>query len=350
MTGFNIGPLIANAKDAFFLMLPTLALSVSYRIRPEQRTLVHFIEIFIAIQTVFCFFNLYGVRLYSEYNDESSFADEYICGSFLRYNHLTNYLTTMYLLLSMAFFVYKSLSKYLYIIMSLLLCVIILISGARISVVLFFMVIGLSLLLFRGRHLIMLFFLAIIVVYSASMLSSKYDVGTQNADSGSGLERNVTGLVDLFTSKDNDDNTLSLSGILMLTQFKNPWYGNGYAYRETNEYEITEKIDESTVKTDARMAYMLVEYGIIGCLCFFILFYSIVRFNIVQSGVNNIKMWIIVIVYYVIFTFTETGLFDLMQLSMISILCFSIVNKEGNKNTLIGINANKKTNIGSVEG
>ena len=330
LTGFNVGPLIANTKEVFFMLLPTISLSVSQRIRPNQKTLIRFIFVFIVVQAFFCLLNLYGVRLYSNYAEVSTFADEYICGSFDRYSHLTNYLTTMFLLLSIFYFVNNLIPKSVYIAVSFLLCVIILASGARISVVLFFVILGLSLLFYRRKNIIMISSLAISFLCVALYFSSKFDIGTQNADDGTGLERNVTGLVDLFTSNDTDDNTLGLSGFLFLTNFHNPLFGNGYAYRETHEYDMTEDLDESVMRTDARMAYMVVEYGLIGCLLFVYLFYGIIKTNIFHSGIVDWKMWTIVIVYYVFFTFTETGLFDLIQLSMISILCFSYntVNSE----------------------
>ena len=323
LTGFSFGPLISNIREILFLLLPTLALSISSTIRPDRKLLIRFIFYFIIIQTLFCFFNTLGLSVYSKFIEDATFADDYFSGTFLRYNHLTNYLTTMYLILTIEYFVNNAIPKYVFILFTLLLGIIILMSGARISVVLFFMIIGMSLLFYRGRNLILISVLAAVFLWGVSFFASKYDVGIQNADSSSGLERNVTGLVDLAGSQDTDDNTLALSAILLVTNFNNPLMGNGYAFRNTTEYDISDNMNEEVVKTDARMAYMLVEYGIIGFLCLVYLFCRIFKANMVQFNVENRRMWILIILYYIAFTFTETGIFDLMQFSMISILCFS---------------------------
>lgn len=323
LTGFSLSPLVCNFREILFLMMPTVILSMSPTLRPDRKVIIHFIFLFIIIQTFFCIINTLGFSLYSNFADDTSFADDLFSGTFLRYNHLTNYLTTMYLILSIEYFINNAIPKYVFIPISILLGAIILMSGARISVVLFFLILGLCLFFFRGRNIILITALATVFMFGVYLFSSKYDVGTENADSGSGLERNVTGLVDLFSSMDTDDNTLSLSAFLLLTNFHNPIFGNGYAFRNTLEYDISESMNEEVIKTDARLAYMLVEYGLIGFLCFIYFFYAIFKTNINQFKIKNRKMWIVIITYFVLFTFTETGLFDLMQLSMISIFCFS---------------------------
>jgi hypothetical protein len=324
LKGFKPSPLISNIREAVFLMLPTLALQISPRLRPLRNELIRFVLIFIAIQTVFCLLNNIGIRIYTKFNDDSSFADEYFCGTFLRYNHLTNYLTTLYLLLSIAYFVNFTISKWTYVILSCILGTIVLLSGARISVVLFFMTLILFLLLYRGKKLVLFLAVAFIVAYNASSFLSSYNVGTKNADQGTGFERNVTGLSDMFDSKSIEDNTLSLSGYLFLTKFNNPLFGNGYAFWNGSEYEMSESLNENVMQTDARMAYMIVEYGIIGCLCFAFLFYGIFKNNSILLNQKSGKLWSVIVLYYIAFTFTETGMFDLMQLSMISIYCASV--------------------------
>lgn len=330
LNGFKPVPLISNIREAVFLMSPTLALLISPRLRPSRNELVRFVIIFIAIQIVFCLLNNIGIRIYTKFNYTNSFADDYFCGTFLRYNHLTNYLTTLYLLLSIAYFVNYSISKWIFVILSCIIGTAILLSGARISVVLFFMTLIMFLLFYHGKKLLLFSAFVFIVAYNASSFLSDYDVGTQNADQSTGFERNVTGLIDMFDSIDMfdpnsvEDNTLSLSGYLFLTHFNNPLFGNGYAFWNGDEYEMSDSLNENVMQTDARMAYMIVEYGIIGSLCFAFLFYGIFKNNRILLGPKTRKLWFVIVFYYIAFTFTETGMFDLMQLSMISIYCASI--------------------------
>ena len=324
VSGFNVSPLISNIKFIIYMIIPTLLLYMSPRIRPKQNLFIRFLIAYIIIQTIFCLFNKAGIRLYSNFTDESTFSDEYFCGTFLRYNHLTNYLTTFFLILSIVYYVYSTISRKIYIGISVILGFIILMSGARMSVVLFFMTIGLCLFLFRRKNLVLLTIMFIIFLYGAMTLSSKFNIGNQNADQGTGLERNVTGLTELFTSKDIDESTLALSSVLFLTKFNNPILGNGFAFRETSEYDFSDTLNESTIKTDACLAYMIVEYGIVGILCFTFLFYTIFKKLIIQSQLFDKRVWTIVILYYILFSFTETGLFDIMQFSMISVFCFCV--------------------------
>lgn len=324
MRGLRLGPLFVNIKEVIYLLMPTLVLSLSPRIRPNRKEFIHFLFAFLFVQFFFCILNVLGLRLYSTFNDKLSFADEYICGTFYRYSHLTNYLTTFYLFLSTDYFVNRAIPKFYFIMLSCILCVIILASGARLSVLLFFLTIGLYLFLFRGKQVILLSLIVFLFVYGANVLSSKYDIGIENADQGTGVERNIAGLTDLFETKSMDDNTLSLSAFLFLDYFNNPLMGNGYAYRHTGEYELSDTLDEEIMRTDARMAYMIVEYGLFGCICFTLFFYGLIKCNMTQYGKNNKKMWIIIVLYYILFSFTETGMFDFMQLSMMSIYCASI--------------------------
>lgn len=322
--GVSLGTLAINVREVVLLLIPTVVLSISPRIRPDRKGLILFLLLYLYVQFIFCALNIFGLRLYTIFSDSSSFADEYICGTFLRYNHLTNYLTTFYLALSTAYFVDSSIPKYFFISTSIIICFIIMASGARISVILFFLTIGLYLLFFRSKKIVLLSVFFLLLIYGFITLSSKYDVGAGNADQGTGLERNVAGLMDLFETKSMDDNTLSLSAFLFLDYFNNPLMGNGYAYRHTGEYELSDTLDEEIMRTDARMAYMIVEYGLFGCICFTLFFYGLIKCNMTQYGKNNKKMWIIIVLYYILFSFTETGMFDFMQLSMMSIYCASI--------------------------
>lgn len=325
LKGFNAEALLVNVREVLFLMMPTIALSISPRLRPKRKELINFLFLFIAIEAFFCILNSVGFRLYSKYSSGGSFADVFLCGTFLRYNHLTNYLTTFYLFLSTAYFTNRSIPRSGYIIVTIIVGFIIIMSGARISVILFFLTIGLFFLLYRSKYVVLLVIIAIVFAYAAPIMLSKFDVGTPNADQATGFERNITGLMDLFKSKNVDENTLTLSAFLLLTKFGDPLMGNGYAYRNTNQYEISGNIDEITLQTDSRVAFMMVDYGIVGCLCFAFFFYGIIKCNRNRYGNKSRRLWTILILYYIAFTITETGIFDLVPFSMLSIYCFSRV-------------------------
>lgn len=323
LKGFNIGYIIANIKDIIYLFAPTLLFCFIKKVRIAKSFFVRFIILFVIIQAAFCILNVFEINLYSDSFERQSFSDNLICGTFARYNHMANYLTTLYLIFSLYYYEESNISTILFVLLSIVIGIIVLFSGARMSVILFLYTIGMCIALYRRKNFFLIFILPLMISLIALDLAKKYDIGVQNADKGTGIERNVSGLVGLFTEDNNDDNTLSLSDVLLLTKFNDPIWGNGLAFRKSQFYDITDNMTESTMKTDARLAYMLVEYGFLGCFCFILLFRGyFITIRKYYSCSNN-KMWILIISYYVLFTFTETGIFDIVQLSILSIFAFS---------------------------
>lgn len=320
MVQFSYGPLFENALDVIFLVLPTIILCKSHMLRPSKKQLLYFCVIFVFVQVVFC---ILGIKIYSYYYDWGSWQGDFICGSFYRYNHMTNYLTSMFLFLCIAYFQDKKISTKIFVPTALIMGILVFMSGARMSVILFVFTFISFVLCYQSKNFVKIGLFALVLFQGWLFLSKNYNVDLSDADHSTGIERNVAGIMNIIESKSNDDNTLSLSDFLLLTKFNNPIMGNGYAYRMTKEYELNDTIIESTFKTDARLAFMLVEYGILGCILFAFLFYCIIKVNYLQSSNINKKVWYIVIAYYILFTFTETGMFDVMQLSFLSIFSFA---------------------------
>ena len=321
LVGFNYDALSKSLNELLFLVMPTLALCSNENIRPQRSTLIKFMIVFTLVEAVFCLLNVTGIRLYSDIQDLNDWEDSLISGTFPRYNHLTNFLTTFYLMLSIAFYGLKIVSKKLYYAVTIILAVIILASGARMSVLLFIFVLGCSLILFERKNIFLLATIGIAgYMISISLIGSFYST---NLDQSNGLERNITGLVELFTTKSSEGNTLSLSDMVLLTCYNDPVIGNGMANREWSSYDF-DSYPESILKTDARLAFMFVEYGIVGCLLFIYLFYGIFKTNIIKSDLKDNRMWIIITVYFILFTFTETGIFDMYMLTILSAFAFSI--------------------------
>lgn len=63
LTGFSLSPLVCNFREILFLMMPTVILSMSPTLRPDRKVIIHFIFLFIIIQTFFCIINTLGFSL-----------------------------------------------------------------------------------------------------------------------------------------------------------------------------------------------------------------------------------------------------------------------------------------------
>lgn len=320
LVGFDYDALYKSIIEVLFLVIPTLALCSNESIRPQRSTLIKFIVVFVIVEVFFCILNTQGIRLYADIQDSNVWEDSLIAGTFPRYSHLTNYLTTFYLVMALSYFGLHIVSKRLFYILTAILAVVIIMSGAKMSVILFLFVLVSSLILFERKNVFLLAFMGIVLYISAVALIGKFN--SSNLDQSNGIERNVTGLVELFTTKSSEGNTLSLSDMVLITCYNDPILGNGMANRNWSSYDF-DSYPESTLKTDARLAYMFVEYGVIGCLFFLYFFYGIFRTNFIKSELKDRKIWIIVIFYFILFTFTETGIFDMFMLTILSSFAFS---------------------------
>lgn len=318
--GLNYDALYTSVLELLFLVMPTLALLCNESIRPSRSSLLRFMIIFVFVEAFFCILNTQGIRLYSDIQDMNTWEDSLIAGTFPRYNHLTNFLTTFYLVISFAYYFFHIMSKRLYFTITIVLAIIIMLSGAKISVILFLFVFVSSLILFEHKNIFLLLTMGLAIYVCSVVLIKKFN--SSNLDQSVGIERNITGLVELFTSKSSEGNTLSLSDMVLINCFNDPIIGNGMANREWISYDM-DSYPESVIKTDARLAFMFVEYGIIGCLFFIYLFYGIFMTNILRSDLKDRRIWLITIVYFILFTFTETGLFDMYMLTILSAFVFS---------------------------
>ena len=102
--------------------------------------------------------------------------------------------------------------------------------------------------------------------------------------------------------------------------YNSPLWGNGLSWK--GEYAYGD-ID-GNYKADARLAFVLVEFGIIGLLLF--LFYFVKIFNATKRivPITMKKSLLLVFVYFSIFTFTESGFFDLHCIPYLFIYYFSV--------------------------
>lgn len=322
-THFSMPSIIRNSILTFNTVCPLLLLILDERFRPNSTALKKFVIFVVGLQVVFCILNVFGVTVYPLLNQEETFANHLISGTFGRYNHMTNYLTTIYLFISYDYYENKGINDFNFILISLVIGVIVLFSGARMSLVLFLFTLFIFFFIYKRDHVWKLLILFVVFFVGWRFLMSSEVISNKEADKGSGIERNIAGLSSFMQNDlDDDDSTVSLSFYLLAFYFNNPVFGNGYAYMGEDAYVVNSSINQSAFLADARIAYMIVEYGIVGVLVFILIYVGIYKSIINCGTVRDKRLYRIAYAYFFICTLTEGGFFDLGLFFMLYVYGF----------------------------
>lgn len=322
-THFSLSSIIRNSLLSFNTVCPLLLLIIEKRLRPNSIALKKFVIFVVGLQVLFCILNIFGVTAYPLLNQEESFANHLISGTFGRYNHMTNYLTTLYLFITYDYYEKKGISNFYFILLSVVIGVIVLFSGARMSLVLFLFTLFVFFFIYKRHHVWKLLILFVVFFVGWRLIMSSEVKSNKEADEGTGVERNIAGLSSFMQKDlDDDDSTVSLSFYLLAFYFNNPVIGNGYAYMGEDAYVLNISINQSAFLADARIAYMIVEYGILGVFLFFILYLGIYKSLVNNSTTGNKCFYKIAYTYFFICTLTEGGFFDIGIFSMLYIYGF----------------------------
>ena len=201
-------------------------------------------------------------------------------------------------------------------------------SGSRMTLVLFVFTALYLFYVYNSKKVIIVSFLTIISLFGMYIIGNDSFLG-QQADDGTGLERNLIGIIDLANSDDlSQGSTLALSVYLLIDKFNSPMLGNGKSARPINYYgHYTDTINETVYKTDARLAFMFVEYGVVGLSLFFFLFASMFKSCYLYSEEHCKYFYWGASIYFLLFSLTDNGFWDYIIFSTLFIYVFSIKYK-----------------------
>lgn len=320
--GFNWGALYTNYRELLVILAPFLLLYCDERVRPNRTGFVKYICIFVGIQGIFCFFNVLGFRIYGEFS--GIFDDSLICGTFARYNHMSNYLAAFFYVLSYEYHEYKGIRRSVYYFLALLIGIIVLMSGSRMTLILYSFTFLYFLCVYYGKKVFFLTSIVLVFIVGRYVMGNNRFYG-QSSDEGTGFERNLIGIVNYANSDDlSEGSTLALSASLLINKFNSPLVGNGQSYRNSNFYgHNTDLINEFEYKTDARLAFMLVDYGIIGFFLFLFLYIGIYRGLSKYSSETNMYLYYGSFSFFLLFSLTDNGFWDYILFSVLLIYAFS---------------------------
>ena len=327
LVGFDARALYTNAKSILWSVVPLALLVVDKRLRPTRKSFIRFVFVFVYVQIFFCILNLWGIRIYGEYS--GLYDESLICGTFVRYNHMSNYLVIFFFILTYEFFKCKSIKRKQYYWMAFLIGLIILASGSRMSLMLFLFTCFYFFCAYYQNKKIVIITIMLSVLLLGSYLKGNRNFSGQGADEGTGYERNMIGVIDLANADDiTEGNTLSMSAKVLFFYLNSPYMGNGQLYREGffygNPKDPRDTYNNADIfRTDARLAFMFVEYGIIGLCMFFYLFASMYKGCFLYSEEKNKALYWGAGLYFLLFSITDNGFWDYIIFSSVIIYVFS---------------------------
>ena len=285
------------------------------RTRPKHKQLYSVVLLILVVEVVFVFLNYMGLRAYIawyqmviEFPEGANLAT----GTFLGSPRLADYIATLFCFLCVDFFSRREIPGWHFLIICTICGICLLAAGNRMPLAVAVITFGLTVFLYGKQYKLLLIVLLILGYGGLSWLAS-YQGGdiTEN----DGINRVVNGLTSFTQSKkdkDDDNSTVRLSEKLIEDYFwKAPVFGNGRACLGQGAYPITDNVsDVSDFKADARLAFMLVEFGVIGLLLYFLVYSNIFKFFLRKTLCVDKKKTIIIFSFFAIMSITAGGLWD----------------------------------------
>lgn len=319
LSGFGI--LWGNISEVVSQILPLLYFYNERKHLPSVNSLFKFIVVLLGIELFCVLLNSFGLYFYlSAYVPDFTvsetgrivFDDEsLISGTFTRYNAMANYITTIYLFVALEYFANKSITKKHFYFLSFVVGVIILLSGAKMSVAIWALtIIGGTMFFPKGNKSILVS--SIVGFLLVFTFLKSFDFLGKDVSDNEGLNRVVNGLASFVQSdKDDDQSTVGLSSYLLDNFLYDGFFlGNGLTKMGEMAYGNWGSCTLTHFRADARMAYNLVEFGIVGFVLYFIFFFSTcTTLNRRLKYKNKKKIWFCFL-YFFILTVTEPGFFD----------------------------------------
>lgn len=269
----------------------------------------------------------------SMYND--TVYEGLIMGTFPSSTILANFLTTIYLFYSLEYFSGKNVPSKMYWCLTIIIGIMLLLSGIRVGLVLFVFILIACNVMYIHRH-VKLFVFTTVVAISGYLFLMSYDVSAGSNDGNEGVDRQIDGMAMFVQSKesgDEDFSTFRLTPYLLDNYFlEGPFFGNGLSYKGEFAYGNSGSVTLEMFQADARLAYMIVEYGLIGILLYFLYYTSIFNYLKTQVVKEERKKLSLCFLYFILLTFVDPGLFDRLNFPLVYIYGLCVLQPLG-KNT-----------------
>lgn len=315
ITHFYPSAIIREIISIVYTLVPLFILLLNKEMWPSLKELYIVAFIICVVQLIFIPLNLQGIFAYSgRYFEmiQGGVQSHLMPGSFTRSNMMGDYLSVIYLFVTIDYFSRKSISFINYLIFSVIVLIPMFYAGSKVTIVCTVINILLCIAIFNRKNFAIVGFSFILFFGIISFLGSNRN---DDISSNEGLNRVIGEMSELVQTKkksgSQDESTLQYSTDLIDRYFwSSPIIGHGNAYEEDeNAYYST--LDTEGLKTDATLAFYLVEYGIIGLFLFLMFQYQVVRFASFPVPLSQRKsIALIIFLFFFLMAFTERGLFD----------------------------------------
>ena len=325
--------LYGNPISALYSSTPLYMLLWDNATRPNLKHLFVTIIIIYAVQLIWLPLNADGIYAYMGRYEELLKNTEEIGlmpGSFLRSNHLANFVGITYFFVMCEYFLRGNLSFVAFTLTSAMAIPLLVVSGSKapIIIVMFFLV--LFILTYGNRKMKFIFISGVFGIIAAwGTLSS-----LENDQDGGGLGRITNGISDLAQTQKagkHSNTTFGLSTRLIDKYYMDgPLLGCGYSSRgEEKAYHLSNFEGLSTLaylRGDATFAFYLVEYGLIGLMLYLYYYYRIIKFSFRfhSMKVRTIKFMLYIMVFFLLMSITEVGIFEVTYMWYIIFYLFAV--------------------------
>lgn len=312
LTHFDLIIIKEHVFSAIYSITP-LAVFIKKESWPKLKYLLCVAIFVIIVQVVWLQLNQNGIFAYIFLYGELAKGVEdvwFMSGTFMRANAMADYISLIYLFITIDFFFRRELSSWLFIIISVLVGYILLTSGSKLPLIVSTVNLFLCMVFFVKNKAVVL--IPIIVAFCLTSFSGSV---LNAVDRDSGIFRIFSGLSSFSKSKSakSSDTTFEISANLIDQYYwESPIIGCGYSYKGPEKaypLRFNSAYDLTVLRADATFAYYLTEFGIVGIIFYFIFFIQIVRF-VTPYEIRKHYILVLLFIFYTLFSITEGGLFN----------------------------------------
>lgn len=327
ITHFSFHVIWSGVSELLSLILPLIYILITKEKLPSNPQILLYLKGTIIVELIIIGLNIFDIYLFpsmymtqfvENYLGEIALLDDTkITGTFSRFNALGNFLTTIVLLMSVHYFSSNNIKLKKYVAILIILIIPIALTGAKMSLVISFLILLICCLTYYRSHKL---FAIATITGSILLFTFIKSINTINLQiDNAGIERQIEGLSKFFNETDSDESSTAGISIYLLDKYfdKSPLIGCGYSYKGEFAYGTWGIVTLTNFRSDARLAYILVEYGIIGFSIYMLFFSSIFSFLSKNVSIKYRRNFWIGFIYYLVLTITEAGFFDR--------LCFPLI-------------------------
>lgn len=314
-----------NSFASIFLYL--YLLSENKITRKDLKTFFFF---YIALQLLISTSQLMGGNNYTFNMERGKMVGiDFFNGTFLRNSGFANTIALFGLIYAIEAYSFSRKSRQnllCYYGVIILLFLVILLSGIRVSLLEYILFISLVLFFYNKNKILLGVGVLVAILYVYGLIQSVNVMGYGTADATTGVERQLFGIMSLLTGTGGDtldDSTLGLSLFLINNFFiHSPIFGSGEYYHSRGYAGII--APDTNNSSDVALALYVTEFGLIALFLLLMLFYVMLSNLSKRYGPAVLSKALFIFFFLLLQTVVDGGLFDNVMMSIFYIYMYYI--------------------------